>query len=117
MHNGLFQRERESNPNNSLTLCMSHPEHMLSLASLKGATPLHEKYRSSNSSSQSIQQERDVVLSRRVLGLCMSLLDVDRENLAWLAAFSLSTSTNTHATYQHLSSFSPTSFLSLSRSL
>ncbi|ROL49513.1 Calcium/calmodulin-dependent protein kinase type II delta 1 chain [Anabarilius grahami] len=38
---------------------------------------------------------------------CLSLLDVDGENLAWLAAFSLSTSTNTHATYQHLSLPSP----------
>lgn len=46
-------------------------------------------------------------VASRARTVYMSLLDVDRENLALLAAFSLSTSTNTHATYQHLSLPSP----------
>lgn len=75
---------------------------------------LYMKNTARSSQWQSTQQE--VALSRRVLGLCMSLLDVDRENLAWLAA-----TLSLHLHQQHtrhlpapLSSFTPTSsFLSL----
>lgn len=40
-----LEKQRESDLTNSLTLCMSHSEHMLGLASLKGAvSDLFKKY-------------------------------------------------------------------------